>query len=73
MWDDFIQEEIRRESLHGDQQGGDEEENLALTRKSKGKVKKKKPTEGATSQEKKKKDVSKVKCFACHKPRHFTS
>ena len=73
MWDDFIQEEIWRDSLNGGQHGEDEEENLALAGKSKGKAKKKKPSEGATSQEKKKKDVSKLKCFAYHKRRHFAS
>ena len=73
MWDDFIQEEIRRESLHGGQQRGEEEENLAFTEKGKGKAKKKKPNEGETSQDKKKKDVSKVKCFTCHKSGHFAS
>ena len=40
MWDDFIQEEILRESLHRGQQRGDEEENLDLTGNSKGKAKK---------------------------------
>ena len=48
MWDDFIQEEIRRGSLHETQQVEDEEEKLTLA--GKGKVKaKKKPSDGATS------------------------
>ena len=64
MWDDFIQEEIRRGSQHEGQQKGDDEENLALTGKSKGNAKKK-SSGGATSQDGKKKDFSKVKCFAC--------
>lgn len=54
------------------QQKGDKEENLALARKSKGKAKKK-PSGGATSQDEKKKDMSKVKCFSYHKPKHFAN
>jgi hypothetical protein len=73
LWDDFIQEEIREESLHGGQQKGDDDENLALAshaRKGKGKTKKNTSGE-ATSQDGKKKDMSKVKCFACHKFGHY--
>jgi hypothetical protein len=69
LWDDFIQEEIQEESLAGQQVGDDE--NLALAsqaRKSKGN------TGGeSTSQAGKKKDLSKVKCFACHKSGHYAS
>ena len=43
-----------------------DEEALALTGKSKGKVKRKKGG-------KKNLDMSKVKCFICHKQRHFAS
>ena len=48
MWDDFIQEEIRRGSLHETWQVEDEDENLALAGKSKEKAKKK-PSGRATS------------------------
>ena len=43
-----------------------DEETLALTRKSKGKAKRRKDG-------KKNLDVSKVKCFICHKQGHFAS
>ena len=43
-----------------------DEEALALAVKRKGKAKKKKGGE-------KNIDMSKVKCFICHKPRHFAS
>jgi hypothetical protein len=53
------------------------DENLALvsqTRKGKGKGSNKKGnSEGETSQSGKKKDLSKVKCFACHKSGHYAS
>jgi hypothetical protein len=69
LWDDFIQEEIQEESLAGQQVGDDE--NLALAsqaRRSKGN------TGGeSTPQAGKKKDLSKVKCFVCHKSGHYAS
>ena len=72
MWDDFIQEDIQRGSLHETQQVEDEKKNLALARKRKGKAKK--LSGGATSQNKEKqKDMSKVKCFTYKKYGHFAS
>jgi hypothetical protein len=75
LWDDFIQEEI----LEGPQRGEkskkcEDEENLALASKSKGKSKKN-SVEGTSSKQgnKKKFYTSKVKCFACHHLGHFTS
>ena len=51
-----------------------EEENLALARKTKTKAKKKGSSgSGVTSKEKKEIDLSKVKCFCCHKLGHFAS
>ena len=62
VWDDFIQEETREESLYGNQQKGDDEENDALaSQERKGKVKAKMNTnEEACIQEGKKKDMRKV-------------
>jgi hypothetical protein len=60
LWDDFTQEEIWEGSQSRDQEkaeGGADEENVALVGKSKDK----------------KKDMSKVKCFACHKTGHYAS
>jgi 23S rRNA A1618 N6-methylase RlmF len=75
LWDDFIQKEIQEQSLAGQQKGDDE--NLALasqTRKNKGKGSIKRNTSGeSTSQAGKKRDLSKVKCFACHKSDHYAS
>jgi hypothetical protein len=68
LWDDCIQQETREESKASKQGGSDE--NLTLvsqTRKGKGKGN----NEGATSQPMK--DLSKVKCFACHKSGHYAS
>jgi hypothetical protein len=69
LWADFFQEEIQEESLAGQQVGDDE--NLALasqTRRSRA------DTGGeSTPQAEKKKDLSKVKCFACHKSGHYAS
>ena len=69
MWDDFVQEETHigqgSSSSNSAPQIVDEEA-LALRGKSKGKAKRKKDG-------KKNLDVSKVKCFICHKQGHFAS
>jgi hypothetical protein len=71
LWIDCIQEEARIESRN--KQRGSDDENQALAahaRKGKGKG----STRGETSIEQwKKKDLSKVKCFACHKQGHYAS
>jgi hypothetical protein len=70
LWDDFVQEELRDEELNGGRHKNDNE-NLALASQAKkGKFKKKVSGE-STSQDDKKKDMSKVKCFACHKFGHY--
>ena len=50
LWDDFTQEELRSSSTSTGQQNATDEENVALSAKSKNKSKK---------------DLSKVWCFAC--------
>jgi hypothetical protein len=72
LWDDFTQEEMRVGSNHAGRQQGDEEENVALIGKGKSKTKKG-SSGGATSKGEKKRDMSKVKCFACHKTGHYAS
>ena len=69
MWDDLTQEEIRRGFLHGSSSHQrDDEENVALAAKGKKKKKFKKGSkEGAKQHEGEKKDMSRVKCFACQK------
>jgi hypothetical protein len=69
LWDDCIQEETWEESKASRQEDG--EENLALVSQAK-KGKGKGNSEGATSQLGKK-DLSKIKCFACHKIGHYAS
>jgi hypothetical protein len=69
LWDDCIQEETRKESK-ASKQGGSDDILAFVSQKRKGKGKgsnKKGNGEGATSQPGKKKDLSKVKCFACDK------
>jgi hypothetical protein len=69
LWDDFIQEETRRGYGQGSSSNGNEEENVALV--AKGKKKSKKGSKGGNKQKGEgKKDMSKVKCFACHKFGH---
>jgi hypothetical protein len=60
LWDDFSQEETQEEALQGSQAKGDEDEENAAFHAKKGKG------DG-------KKDMSKVKYFACHKTGHFAS
>jgi poly(3-hydroxybutyrate) depolymerase len=60
LWDDFSQEETREEALQGCQAKGDEDEEIVAlhAKKSRG--------DG-------KKDMRKVKYFACHKTGHYAS
>jgi hypothetical protein len=70
LWDDFVQEETRRGYVHGSSSTGHEEENVALAANSKKKFKKG-PKGGNKPKSEGKKDMSKVKCFACHKFGHY--
>jgi hypothetical protein len=69
LWDDFVQEETRRGYVHGSYTGH-EEKNVALATTSKKKFKKG-PKGGHKPKGERKKDMSKVKCFACHKFGHY--
>ena len=75
LWDDFVQEKTREEALRSRQLKVEEdEENIALAggaRKGKGATKT--GGKGSSNDGKKKKDMSKVKCFACHKTGHYAS
>jgi hypothetical protein len=66
LWDDFVQEETRRGYVHGSSSTGNDEENVALATNNKKKFKKG-PKGGNKPKNEGKKDMSKVKCFACHK------
>jgi hypothetical protein len=70
LWDYFVQEETRRGYVHGSSSTGHDEENVALAANSKKKFKKG-PKGGNKPKGEGKKDMSKVKCFACHKFRHY--
>ena len=71
LWDDFIQEETHRGYVQGSTfHNKEDEENVALA--AKGKKKFKKGSKGGTKQQDgEKKDMSKVKCFACQKFWHY--
>ena len=58
LWDDFIQEEIRRGSKNGGQHNGDDEENVALLAKSKEKSNKKGSKNGNKQKGEGKKDLN---------------
>ena len=76
LWDDFVQEELRVGSGSSSGQRGGDEDTVALAAKGK---KKKVIWKGPKEGDKKKKgkgeqqqcDMSKVKCFACHKFGHY--
>jgi hypothetical protein len=70
LWDDFVQEETRRGYVHGSSSTGNDEENVALAANNKKKFKKG-PKGGNKPKSEGKKDMSKVKCFACHKFGHY--
>ena len=67
MRDDLTQEEIQRGFIQGSSSHQrDDEENVVLATKAKKKKKFKKGSkEGAKQHEGEKKDMGKVKCFAC--------
>ena len=80
LWDDFIQEEIRRRFTSGSTFVGVEvEENVALAAKGRGKGKSRKgPTGGGTGRGAGRgtgrgggKDLTKVKCWHCHEMGHY--
>ena len=73
MWDDLTQEETQRSYLQGNtSHHRDDEENVALAAKGKKKKKFKKGSkDGAKQHDGEKKDMSKVKCFACQKFGHY--
>jgi hypothetical protein len=70
LWDYFIQEETRRGYVQGSSSTGNDEENVALAAKSK-KKSKKGSKDGNKSKGEGKKDMSKVKFFACYKMGHY--
>jgi hypothetical protein len=70
LWDDFVQEETQRGYVHGSSSTGHDEENVALVGNNKKKIRKG-PKGGNKTKGEGKKDMSKVKCFACHKFGHY--
>jgi hypothetical protein len=70
LWDDFVQEETRRGYVHGSSSTGNDEENVALATNSKKKFKKG-PKGGNKPKSEGNNDMSKVKCFVCHKFGHY--
>jgi hypothetical protein len=70
LWDDFVQKETQIGYVHGSSSTGHEEENVALATTSKKKFKKG-PKGGQKPKGEGKKDMIKVKCFACHKFGHY--
>jgi hypothetical protein len=74
LWDDCIQQETHTQASK--QGGGSADENLALvskTKKGKAKVFKKVDSQGEGQQSGQKRDMSKIKCYICHKNGHFAS
>jgi hypothetical protein len=72
LWDDFVLEELRDEDLNGGRYKSDDENVALVSQPKKGKFKKFARGE-PTSQDGKKKDMSKVKCYACRKFGHYAS
>jgi hypothetical protein len=70
LWDDFVQEEKRRGYVHGSSSTSHEEENVALATTIKKKFRKVSKG-GQKPKGEGKKDMSKVKCFSCHKFGHY--
>jgi hypothetical protein len=60
LWDDFTQEELRLDATQASQPKSEEEKNVSLHGK------KGSGMEGS-------RDMSKLRCFACHKTGHYAS
>jgi hypothetical protein len=69
---DCIQEEARIESKNGRQRGIDDK-NLALAAHARKGRRNGSPRREASPEQRKKKDLSKVKCFVCHTLGHYAS
>jgi hypothetical protein len=75
IWDDCIQEEMWEE-FKGGKKEDEEKENLSLvsnTRKGKGKGSNKHDDGEDSTSRKEKKDLSKIKCFMCHRYGNYAS
>jgi hypothetical protein len=72
LWIDCIQEEARIESKNGKQKSIDDE-NLALNTHARKGRRNGSPRREASPKQRKKKDLSKVNCFACHMLGHCAS
>ena len=74
LWDDFVQEELQVGSVSSSGHRGGKEDTIALVAKGKKKkINKRGPKEGDKKKggEQQQRDMSKVKCFACHKFGHY--
>jgi hypothetical protein len=70
LWDDFVQEKTQRSNVHGSSSTRNNEENVALAANNNKKFKKG-AKGGNKPKSESKKDMRKVKCFACHKFGHY--
>ena len=72
LWDDLTHEETRRGYIQGSlSHHRDDEKNVVLAAKGKKKKFKKGSKDGAKQHDGEKKDMGKVKCFACQKLGHY--
>ena len=72
LWSNLVQDEIRRNTRYGTSPK-EEEENFALFSKGRNTKGNKSQGEANSSQEVKKKDLSKIKCFNCHEFKHYAT
>jgi hypothetical protein len=72
LWTDCIQEEAQIESRKGKQKGSNDENEALVPHTRKGR-KGCSPEREASPELRRKKDLSKVKCFACHEFGHYAS
>ena len=70
LWTNFILQETQLESRNGKQKGSSDENQTLVSRASKGR-KGGSPQREAYPETKRKKDLSKFKCFSCHEYGHW--
>ena len=73
LWSDLVQEEIRRNTRDGSSSKASDEENCALAAKAKKGKEKVSLSEFSSSNDGKKVDKSKVRCFRCHEVGHYAT
>jgi len=73
LWSDLVQEEIKRNTRDRSSSKASDEENCAFATKARNGKEKRSLSESSSSNDGKKVDKSKVRCFHCHELGHYAT